>query len=172
MSQIERLGLMRNPDLSMRYVVALLETASEELDITRESHMHVLRAAALNPGMIGSSRMHGRKFWLGGDEGNPPFEEYGKMWLLSFEKWFDQPRVLYCFFKYIQTTPEIKLTIYRKLLEKDDDKEHGWLREEVIRSCDPFEDWAVLKAAWTDRREKCRDIAKERVGPYSRNLEL
>ena len=72
---------------------------------------------------------------VGGGEGNPPFKEYGTMWTLSLDKWIDESLVPYLFFKYIQTTPEVKLAIYTRLLEKAEDQ---WLRVEVIRSCDPF----------------------------------
>ena len=91
MSQLERLGLMRNPELSTRYVVALLETPSEELNLSRKEHAEVLRAAATNSDLIWGSRRTGRKSWVGGGEGNPPFKEYGEMWRLCLEKWIDEP---------------------------------------------------------------------------------
>jgi hypothetical protein len=164
MSQIERLGLMRNPELSMRYVVALLETPSKELNLSRKEHAEVLSAAAVNPGLVGGSRRTGRKAWLGGGEGNSPFEEYGKMWELCLEKWLDEKIVPYLFIKYIQTTPKVKLVAYTRLLEKQENLDFKWLRAEVIRSCDPFDDKPVLKVAWDDPDEECRKIATERVG--------
>lgn len=160
-SQLERLGLMRNPELSMRFIVTLLDTPSEELNMTRKEHANVLCAAATNPKIVGSSRFTGRIGWVGGGEGNPPFKEYGTMWTLCLDKWTDESRVPYLFFKYIQTTPEVKLAIYTRLLEKAEDQ---WLRAEVIRSCDPFDDGPVLKMAWNDPDENCREIARERIG--------
>jgi hypothetical protein len=167
MSQLERLGLMRNPNLSMRYVIALLETPSEELNLNQEEHAQMLAAAAVNPQLVGSSRRTGRKAWIGGGEGNPPFKEYGEMWKLCLEKWIDKPPVPYLFIKYIQTTPEVKLAIYTRLLEKYGNLDYKWLRKEVIGSCDPFIDKEVLKAAWDDLDEECRATARERVGRFT-----
>lgn len=172
-SQLERLGLMCNPVFPMRYMVALLETPSEELNITRKEHAEILCAAAVNPSLIRDSRFTGRDGWVGGGEGNPPFKEFGQMWIACLDKWTDEYRVPYLFFKYIQTTPEIKLAVYSRLLEKiGDQEEYKELRNEVIRSCDPFDDGPVLKAAWNDPDEKCREIARERVGRFSGFLGL
>jgi hypothetical protein len=99
---------------------------------------------------------------------NPLLEYFGTMWDLCVDKWLDNPGVAYTFFKYVQTTPEKKLRAYQALLDKDDDKTFSWLREEVVRSCDPSDDRKVLKLAWSDRNEKCREIAKERVGVYTK----
>jgi hypothetical protein len=170
MSQIERLGLMRNPELSMNYVVALLETASEDLNVTREEHVAVLWAAAVNPSLVNGSRRTGRETWTGGDMANPPFKEYGRMWELCLDRWLDQQLVPYLFFKYIQTTPEVKLAAYNRLLEKREGSDYTSLREEVIRSCHPFIDERVLKLAWVDPEEKCRKIARERVGEFTEIL--
>jgi hypothetical protein len=167
MSQIERLGLMRNPELSKRYVVALLETPSKELNMSRKEHVEVLWAAAVNPELVGGSRNCGRKSWIGGGEGNSPFKEYGKMWELCLDNWIDQLTVPYLFIKYIQTTPEVKLAAYKRLLEKREGSRYTELREEVIRSCDPFVDEEVLKLAWDDPEEKCRKSAQERVGRFT-----
>jgi len=164
MSHIERLGLMRNPELLRHYVVALLETPSEELGMTRKEHGEVLSAAAVNPHLVGGSRRYGREAYTDGEYGNPPSEEYGKMWEFCLDKWIDQPPVPYLFVKYIQTTPEVKLATYNRLLEKADYK---WLREEVIRTCDPFIDHKVLKMVWNDPDEGCRRIAAERVGRFT-----
>jgi hypothetical protein len=132
--------------------------------MTRKEHAEVLCAAAVNPKPIRDSRFTGRKDWVGGGEGNPPFKEFGQIWIACLEKWTDELRVPYLFFKYIQTTPEVKLTVYTRLLEN---QEHKWLRVEVIRSCDPFDDGPVLKTAWDDPDEKCREIARERVGRFT-----
>lgn len=167
MTQIERLGLMRNPKLSSRFVVALLNTPSSELDVSRKEHVEILSAAAVNPDLVWSSRTTGRKWWSGGGEGNPPFEEYGEMWRLCLEKWINDSPVPYLFIKYIQTTPKVKLIAYKDLLEKRGDLDCKWLRKEVIRSCDPFEDKPVLKVAWDDPDDECRIIARERVGVFT-----
>jgi len=164
MSHIERLGLMRNPELSMKYVVALLEASTEELRITKQEHVEIVSAAAVNPHLIGGSRRTGRRAWIGGDEGNPPFEEYGKMWELCLEKWINHSPVPFLFLKYIQTTPKVKLAAYNQLFEKPERSDYTWLRQEVIRSCDPFDDGVVLKLAWNDPDDECRKIARERVG--------
>jgi hypothetical protein len=161
MSQLERLGLMRNPELSKYYLVALLETPTEELDMSRKEHVKILCAAAVNPRLIESSRSTGRKAWKGMDDWFPPFEEYGKMWDLCLDKWIDDFPVPYLFIKYIQTTPEVKLAAYTSLLND----EH--LRKEVVRTCDPFIDTPVLKVAWDDPDEECRKIARERVGRFT-----
>jgi hypothetical protein len=59
------------------------------------------------------------------------------------------------------------------LLEKiGDQEEYKELRNEVIRSCDPFDDGPVLKVAWNDPDEKCQEIARERVGRFSGFLGL
>ena len=86
---------MRNPDLSKQYVVALLETPSAELNVSRKEHADVLCAAATSAKLIEDSRRMGRDFWAGGGEGNPPFEQYVQMWNLSLEKWQDEQRVAY-----------------------------------------------------------------------------
>lgn len=168
MSQLERLGLMRNPELSERYIVKLLETSSEELGITVTEHVAVLRAAVLNPDVIGSSRRTGRKFWMVMGDVNPPFEYFGTMWDLALDRWREHLFVAYLIFRYVQTTPEKKTNTYHRLLNTDDDKNVSWLREEIIRSCDPIEDAKLLKLAWSDPEEKCREIAKVRVGEYSK----
>jgi len=49
-------------------------------------------------------------------------------------------------------------------LEKREANDLKWLRQEVIRSCDPFDDKDILKAAWEDPDEECRKVAQERVG--------
>ena len=163
LTQLERLGLMRNPELSMQYVVALLDTASGGLQISQQEHIAVLTAAAQNPTLIGRSRNTVRREW---GEWDPPFEEYGQMWKLALDKWLNS-EVPYVFIKYIQTTPEVKLEIYNRLLEKREATEQKVLRREVIRSCDPFDDRNVLKVAWDDPDEECRKIAEERVGSFT-----
>lgn len=164
LTQLERLGLMRNPRLSMKYVVALMETPSEELNISQKEHIEVLTAAGQNPRLINSSRHTGRRVWAVEGDANSPFEEYGQMWKLALDKWIDKPPVPFVFIKYIQTTPEVKREAYNRLLEKREANDRKWLRQEVIRSCDPFDDKDILKAAWEDPDEECRKIAQERVG--------
>jgi len=151
----------------MHYVVALLDTPSHELNISRKEHGDVLTAAATNPDLVGGSRTTGRKPWSVQGDANSPFEEYGKMWELCLDKWIDEPRVPYFFIKYIQTTPQIKLSAYTSLLKKRENSNHRMLREEVVRSCDPLDDNSILKVAWGDPDEACRQIAKERVGVFT-----
>jgi hypothetical protein len=170
MSPLERLGLMRNPDLSMHYVVALLDTASEELHISRDEHAEILRAAAVNPDLVGSSRRTGRNYWTVEGHANSPFEEYGRMWELCLEKWLSDRAVPYFFIKYIQTTPKVKLSTYNRLLERGDD--HNVLRQALIESCDPIRDGDVLKVAWNDPDKNCQEAARGRVGIYGKFLGL
>jgi len=86
------------------------------------------------------------------------------MWKLAVDKWIDKPPVPFVFIRYIQTTPEVKLQTYNRLLGKQEADNLKRLRQEVIRSCDPFIDTYILKAAWDDPDEECRRIAQERVG--------
>jgi hypothetical protein len=165
MSQIERLALMRNPELEMRFVVALMETPSEQLEMTESEHSTVLCAAAVNPYLVWGSRLTGRQDWLACGEGNPVFKEYGTMWTLCLDKWI-YTLVPECFFKHIQTTPEIKKAIYQRLLEKQDDRYFKNLRVDVILSCDPLMDGPVLKMAWNDPDQDCREIAKQQIGVF------
>jgi hypothetical protein len=170
LSYLERLGLMRNPELSKHFVVAVMETPTEELNISRVEHAEVLVAAAMNPALIRSSRLSGRKWWVVDSYPNSPFEEFGKMWELSVSHWMDQHRVPYFFLKFIQTTPKMKSAIYQALLAKARGEESDTglmvLREALIGSCDPMEDSEVLKLAWTDPSEVCRKALKGRLGSY------
>ncbi len=165
MSQIERLGLMRNPKLEMRFVVALMETSSELLGMSEFEHEKVLCAAAVNPDLVWGSRSTGRDGCVACGEGYPPPEEYGTMWTLCLGKWIDTD-VPEHFFKHIQTTPEIKKATYQRLLEKEDDRYFRNLRVDVIMSCDPLIDEPVLKMALNDPDQDCREIAKERFGVF------
>jgi hypothetical protein len=168
MSQIERLALMRNPELPENYVVALLSTPSEKLNFSRDEQREILTAAAVNPNLVDGSRRHGRDYWVGG---NPPLEQYGQMWGLCIANWMDtsDTSVPYVFFKYIQTTPKVKLATYNHLLQNINGTDHKGLREAVVESCnDPFLDKDVLKAAWNDPDEDCRKIARERVGKLTK----
>lgn len=137
MGPLERLGLMRNPDLPASYVLALLEAPSEELGISRDEHVRILMTAAVNPDLVGKNRWTGRGSWVGefGD-GFPACEEYGRMWELSLKRWLNEP-VVYQFISYIQTTPDVKLAAYNRLLEKHNGEDRKSLRWGVIRSCDP-----------------------------------
>ena len=86
------------------------------------------------------------------------------MWRASVAKWVDQPRVPYQVFQHVQTTPKVKMQIYTSLLDPAKAVEFRLLREQVIRSCEPRPDKDVLKAAWTDPDQACKDAAHERVG--------
>jgi hypothetical protein len=164
LSHLERLGLMRNPKLPRRLVVALLEARSEELTISRGDHAGVLRAAAFNPALIQLSRHFGRESRPSFDRQDwfEPFPEFGRMWELSISKWMDIWGVPFMFLRYIQTTPEIKLSTYTALLEVGD-KQSAALREEIILSCEPRIDGAILSAAASDPDEKCRKTYEERM---------
>lgn len=175
LSHLERLGIMRNPDISRRYVLALMGTPPEELAVSRVEHAEVLRAAAMNPTLVGESRRDGRKAQRGYTDVD---KEYGKMWELSLTKWMDDEvgrSVPYAFLRFIQTTPETKRRFYKVLLAEGE-KERGLppsqqeisgLRQVLIESCDPLEDREVLRLAWTDPYEGCSDAAKVRVGRFT-----
>jgi hypothetical protein len=167
MSRMERLALMRNPHLSKHYVLALLDTSTERLGISRQEHAAIVCAGALNPDIIGESRFHGRDFWVVEGDPNPPFKEYGMMWDLCVDKWMQDRAVAYTFLTYIQTTPQKKLEVYKRL-QGEGDTRKKLLREAIIHSCDPIKDRDVLKTGWEDSDEECRKAAKERVGPYTK----
>jgi hypothetical protein len=116
LAQLERLAMMQNPELSKYYIVALMETPSEGLNVSRVEHAEVLVAAAMNPAIIESSRRHGRRDWVVNGDWNRPFEEFGKMWQLSVSKWMDQPRVPYFFLKFI-TAVQNRAGLCRDLLK-------------------------------------------------------
>jgi hypothetical protein len=166
LSQIERLALMANGGLSMRYVLALLNTETEELGVTRQEHARCLYAACTNPRLIFSSRIHGRETWAVEGDANPPFEELVQTWEINTEKWMDVGYVPFAFQKFIQTTPKVKLAVYQKLLAAPKEKKYRYFREALIESCDPWTDKTVLKAAWGDPDEKCKEAAVKRVGGY------
>jgi len=165
MSQMERLGLMRNPKLEMRFVVVLLETPSEQVGMSKYEHLQVLCAAAVNPDLVWESRSTGRDGSVACGEGYPPPEEYGRMWMLCLDQWLDTS-VPEHFFKHIQTTPKIKEAIYQRLLEREDDRYFKDLRWYVIRSCDPPIDEPVLKMALNDPDQDCREIAKQQISVF------
>jgi hypothetical protein len=163
--QLDRLGLMRNPGLSKKYVVGLLETPTEDLGLTRQQHVAVLRAAASNANLIWSSRAHGRDYWMASGDVNTPFDEFGQMWNLSLNKWRDDLAGI--FLAYVQTTPKVKMKAYTDLLSEGQETTKWW-RRAVIASCDPIVDRDVLKAAWNDPDEDVRQVAHERVGRFAK----
>jgi hypothetical protein len=167
MTQLERLALMRNSDLSFRFILALLEEPTASLGMTRKEHADMLFAAATNIRIVWSSRHHGRDAWLSGDEGNPPFEEFGEMWKVSLDKWMDIPTVPYVFIRYVQTTPEAKLATYERLLKASQDIKPQHFRKFIIDGCDPVTDSKVLKRAWDDPDKDCKEAARERVGSFA-----
>jgi hypothetical protein len=170
MSQLEKLGLMRNPELSDHYVMALLKTPSKNLNLAQSEHADILAAAAINPALIEGSRMTGREPYALGGGYAPPSKTYGDMWNLCLEKWLDEGGVCYLFLKYIQTTPDVKSSTYKRLLGGREGTDYRLLREAVIQSCGPFLDKAVLKLAWDDPDEGCRGAARERVGTVTKQV--
>jgi hypothetical protein len=164
MTQLERLALMRNPELALRYLVSLLEANSEDLGITRKEHAEMIYAGAINQRLVWSSRHHGREYWMAYGDVNSPFEEFGQMWELSLDKWIDLPFVPYAFLKFVQTTPKIKLSTYERLFKLPDDTHPQQFRKVLIEGCDPFTDKDILKLAWDDPDKDCQEAARERVG--------
>jgi hypothetical protein len=135
--------------------------------MTRKDHAKVLFAAATNQRIVWSSRHHGRVGWISGDEGNPPFEEFGEMWKVSLDKWMDMPSVPYVFIRYVQTTPQVKLATYERLLKASPEIKPQDFRKVLIEGCDPVTDSKVLKLAWDDPDKDCKEAARERVGSYA-----
>jgi hypothetical protein len=164
MTQLERLCLMRNPDLSFKYLVALIDADTTQLGITRKEHADMIYAGVINPRVLWSSRHHGRDYWVAFGDPNSPFEEFGEMWQLSLERWMDLPFVPYSILRFVQTTQEVKLAIYEKLLKWPEDAGPQQFREVIIKGCDPFTDRDLLKVAWDDPDKECREAARERVG--------
>jgi hypothetical protein len=166
MRQLERLALMHNPELSFRYIIKLLETETPALGMTRKEHADLICAGAVNQRVVWSSRHHGRDYWVVFGDVNTPFEEFGQMWELSLDKWMDMPFVPYAFFRFVQTTPKVKLATYQRLMNLPEDTRPHQFREVLIKGCDPFLDKDVLKLAWDDPDKECREAARERVGEY------
>jgi hypothetical protein len=127
-------------------------------------------ASAENPWIVDSSRATGRDFWVVDGDANPPFKEYGEMWRLALDRWKSFPTVGYHIYKYVQTTPEIKLEIYTRLLKEDDPngatKRATFLRQTLLESCGPIKDKDVLKLGWDDPDKECREAARKQVGKY------
>lgn len=168
MTQIERLALIRNPEIQYKYVVALLTCPTEELGLTRKEHADILSAAATSERMVWGSRHLGREWWDVAGDPNPPFEEFGEMWQLSLDKWADMPFVPYAFLRFIQTTPKVKLATYQRLLTADATTKPQQLREVLLDGCDPLTDKDVLKVAWSDPDPQCKAAAVKRVGEHKK----
>jgi hypothetical protein len=167
MSQVERLAAMRNPQLTHHFLVALMEEKSDTLNMSTQEHVALICAAAMNPRIVDGSRRTGRDSWRAFDDYNPPFKEYGKMWRLAVDRWLETA-VPYRVLKYVQTTPEVKLEVFRRLSEQ----KHAHLRQEILKSCEPMKDKEILKLGWSDPDEECRGIARKRTGPYVKWLEV
>jgi hypothetical protein len=161
--QIERLAIMRNPHLPSTFVVALMKADPLSLGMTRDEQASMIVAAARNPDLIDGSRGTGRKWWgVVGGEADPPFEEYGEMWRLTCDRWLDTD-VPFEVFRYIQTTPKVKLEVYNRCEGKGRNEA---FREIILGNCEPREDYEILKLGWNDPGEECRRTAKRRVGSY------
>jgi hypothetical protein len=166
LSQMGRLALMGNSDLRPKYVVAVLSAETEELNITRKEHATCLYAAATNPRIVLNSRHTGRDYWLVEGDANPPFSEYGQMWEIVTDKWMDVSFVPYAFLKFVQTRPTVKLAVYQKLMADPENAQCRSYREAIIESCDIFTDKEVLKLAWADPDDRCKEAAVNRVGDH------
>ncbi len=167
MSQLERLAAMRNPRLYRCFVVALMREKPENLRMNFQEHVALIWAAAANPHIVEGSRRTGRDHWKVYGGYNPPFEEYEQMWRLAVDRWLmdsgvDSQAVPAQVFRYVQTTPNVKLEMYRRLPEE----KYSRLRRNVLESCEPMKDREILKLGWSDPDEECREIACKRTGPY------
>jgi hypothetical protein len=163
MTPMARLALMHNRKLWPKYVVALMSADSDELGISRDEHAQLLFTASNNTHLVLDSRHHGRDYWVFEGDPNPPDETYGQMWEIAVDKWMDRMHVPYSIMRYIQTTGEVKLGVYQKLLDPSDNHKKQF-RETIIESCDVFRDKEVLKVAWSDHDEECRSAAREVTG--------
>lgn len=161
MSTLDRLALMRNPDISSRFIVALMKAESDALSIPQSEHIELLSAALLNPRPIQLSRRFGRDFYLTFGDGNPPDEVYAEMWSVAVERWLETP-IPYRVFNFIQTTPKVKLATYQRLAEE----KHWGLRDAILSGSDPSRDGDVLKLGLTDPKDSCKWTAGERCGDY------
>jgi hypothetical protein len=159
MSQLERLALMRAPNTGGALLASLMESESDGIGMTRYEHVEVLCAAVLNPALIQNSRIYGRHYFVRFGDPNKPREEYAKLWNLTADHWLNTP-VSYLVFKFIQTTPEVKLAMYQRL------SEHCGHREAILRGCDPALDQAILKLGLTDSDAGCRITATAQCGEY------
>jgi hypothetical protein len=161
MSTLDRLALVRNPDISSRFIVSLMKAESDALSIPQSEHIELLSAALLNPRPIQLSRRFGRDFYLTFGDGNPPDDVYEEIWNVAVERWLETP-IPYRVFNFIQTTPKVKLATYQRLAEE----KHWGLRKEILRGSDPSKDRAVLKLGLADPKDSCKWIAEERCGDY------
>lgn len=161
LSTLDRLAMMRNPDISSQFIVALMNAKLDALSIPKSEHIELLSAALLNPRPIQLSRRFGRDFYLTFGDGNPPDEVYAEMWNVAVERWLETP-IPYRVFRFIQTTPKVKLVTYQRLAEE----KHWGLREAILSGSDPSRDGAVLKLGLSDPKDSCKWIAEERCGDY------
>ncbi len=161
MSKLDRLALMRNADISSRFIVALMKAESDVLSIPKSEHIELLSAALLNPRPIQLSRRFGRDFYLTFGDGNPPDEVYAEMWNVAVERWLETP-IPYRVFNFIQTTPKVKLATYQRLAEE----KHWSLREAILSGADPSKDGPVLKLGLADPKDSCKWTAEKRCGDY------
>lgn len=164
MTPLARLALMHNRRLYPKYLTALMGADSGELGISRDEHAQLLFTASRNPHLVIDSRRHGRNFWTYEGDANPPDEEYGRMWEISVDQWMDKMFVPYSFLRFIQTTGKVKASVYQRFLDGPEDNHKRQFRETIIEGCDAFRDKEVLKLAWSDPDEKCREAARIAVG--------
>lgn len=171
LTQLERLAAMRNPKLNPQFIVGLMEEEPESLNTTVQEHIDVISVAVTNPRTVEESRKTGRDYWKGlSGDCYPPCDEYRRMWLLAVSHWLKESgwgsqAVPNLVFQYVQTTPETKLEIYKRLSEKN----HSDLRRTILQSCNrPMDEKEVLKLGWSDSDEECRNLARERIGPHAK----
>lgn len=161
LSQLERLALMRNPDLGASFVVAMMKTSPAELNIAEDDYTKMIAAAVLNSNVIERSRRQGRGWHLVFDDGNPPMEEFAEMWELAATTWLEKNPVPYTIFSFIQTKASVKLDIYRRLGD-----ENKWLRDAILKGCEPREDAELLQLGLNDADTTISMTAAERCGDH------
>jgi hypothetical protein len=162
LSQIERLAMVKSPDLNVDLILAIMKKSPSELNMEESEYTEIVSVAVLNPNLIERSRRQGRSWYLTCGDGNPPMEEFAEMWELAATTWLKKNPVPYRIFSFIQTKASVKLDIYRRL----GGKENEIFREAIVSGCEPCEDRELLKLSLNDERDSIKDAAYERCGDY------
>lgn len=162
LSQLERLSLMRNPDLNAAFVLALMKERPSETVISDSEYVEAVGVAVLNPNLIERSRRQGRGWYSVWGDPSSPMEEFAEIWELAATTWLTSNPVPYRVFSFIQTQAAIKLDIYRRL----SGAENEVFRKAILSGCEPGEDRELLKLGLEDSRQSIVGVATERCGDY------
>jgi hypothetical protein len=162
LSQLERLALMRVPDLSASLALAIMKVSPSELGTLEAEYVEAMSVAVLNPNLVERSRRQGRDWYSVFGDASSPMDEFGEMWELAATTWLKSNPVPYCVFSFIQTKASIKLAIYQRL----SGEENEVFREAIISGCEPGEDRELLSIGLEDSRRSIVEAAIERCGDY------